>query len=253
MKSYKKFGPVSITESGEYESIKSMGPLTIKAPDVKAESIKSMGPAVLKSELKAEKISIHGPCSGEGSISVGEFKINGPFKFAGDISIEGIGKINGPCNVAGSFSGNNETLLSINGPLNFESITGFNKVKINGPTTGFSINDVELLFINGKTIVEEINVSGKATISLGRGETVIKNVIGGDIEIGVLNDNNSFFGRLFKGNENKPDVCVAIIDEIHSDGIVELDNVKVKKVVAKELYAGENTEIGEFVETSEKD
>ena len=249
---YNKFGPVSISESGNYDSIKSMGPLTINAPAVTAESIKAMGPASLKSTLEADKININGPGSGEGSIKVGTFKINGPFKYAGDISIKDAGKINGPCKVTGSFTGNSEVKFTINGPLEFQHMSDFNYIKVNGPTTGFSIKNVGTLGINGKVQLEEIEVSEQVTINLGKGETVIKSIKGGNIEIGILEDTNSFFGRLFKNVVSEDSkVRVGIIESIESNGVVELDNVKVKKVIAKELFAGENTEIGEFIELTE--
>ena len=128
----------------------------------------------------------------------------------------------------------------------------FHSIKVNGPTNGFSIKSVANLSIRGKTVLEEIEVSEKLTISLGKGETVIKTIKGGNVEIGILDEDNTFLGRLFKhGDFDDSKVRVGLIEEIHSDGVVELDNVKVKKVVAKELYAGENTEIGEFLEIKE--
>lgn len=248
MKSMKKFGPVSITETGEYSSIKSMGPLTIKVPDeeVKAESVKSLGPAVLKTHLNVEKISVNGPCTGEGTIMANIMKVNGPVKYSGNINVSEVGKINGPCVVSGSIIGKEKAILTINGPLEFSSITDFLTLKINGPTTGLAITNAGVVKIRGKVVLDKIQVRDNLTISLGKGETVIKSITGGDVEIGILEEHSGFFGKMFKERANEP--RIAFIEEIHSTGKVELDNVKVKKVTAKELYAGENTEIGEFIE-----
>lgn len=242
MKSLKKFGPVSVSESGQYDVIKSIGPLTISAPAVTANVIKSQGPAVIQSTLEVEDFSINGPATGSGKIKVVNFKVNGPLKFQGDIDISHQGKLNGPCNLDGSFSGNSEVEFKINGPCTFKTMTDFSYVKINGPTSGIRIKGINILYINGKTIVEEIQVEEKLTINLGRGESVIKTITGSNIEIGQLNE--SFTSKFFSRGEQG----IAVIEEINSNGIVELDNVRVKKIIAKELYAGENTEIGEFVE-----
>jgi cytoskeletal protein CcmA (bactofilin family) len=220
-----------------------MGPLTIMAPAVTVNSVKAMGPAHIESTIEVNDLNINGPVTGSGKIIGSHVRINGPIKFSGDIEIDTTGKINGPTNIDGQFIGKEDVDFKINGPLNIQSMHDFGKVKINGPTSALKLTNFRQLEINGKTVADEIQVTESLTISLGRGETVIKKITGGDIEIGQLHDN--FFNKIFSG---KGSPGVGIIDEIESNGKVELDNVKVKKVIARELYAGENTEIGEYVE-----
>ena len=240
-KSIKKLGPAVISESGEYDSIKSMGPLTVNAPAITANSISAMGPAQL---VEAEEMKVQGPISGSGKLAISNLNINGPVKFSGDVTLSDSCKINGPVNLEGSITGNTEVTMKINGPLTADFIKEFSNVKINGPVETDSLTDIANLKINGKVQTNEISVSEGLVISLNSGESVIGKITGGRIEIGQDTKNN-FFKNFFV-KLNKPGY--AVIDEINSDGVVELDHVKVKKVVARELFAGEETEIGEYVE-----
>ena len=244
-KSFKKMGPAVITESGEYDSIKSMGPMSISAPAITANSLSAMGPATIQSStVEVDEMKIQGPLTGSGSLKIANLKINGPVKFTGDIMLSDSGKINGPINLEGSLTGNSEVDLKINGPLGVDSVKDFNGVKVNGPVEADSLTNITTLKINGKVTTEEISVSEDLIISLNSGESVIGKITGNRIEIGQ-NTENSFFGKFFLKINNPG---FATIDEIHSDGTVELDHVKVKKVVARELFAGDETEIGEYIE-----
>lgn len=244
-KSIKKTGPAVVTESGEYDSIKSIGPLTVNAPAITASSIKAMGPATFhESAVEVQEMTIQGPFTGSGNLTVENLHVNGPIKYKGDVTISESGKINGPITLEGSMTGNTEVELKINGPLEAEHIKEAKTVKINGQVETISLVNIGSLKINGKVEVDEIQVSEELTISLNSGESHIKKVSGGRIEIG-LNTKTDFFNNFFS-KLNKPGT--AIIDEINSNGVVELDHVKVKKVIARELYAGEETEIGEYIE-----
>ncbi len=243
--SINKIGPAVISESGEYDSIKSMGPMTINAPAITANSIKAMGPAnIVNSTIEAESIKIEGPVTGSGKLTIGDFKVNGPIKFTGDVVISDNCKINGPMNLEGNLSGNSEVDLKINGPLDTQGIKDFKNTKINGPVQADSLTDITTLKINGKVRTNEISVSEELVISLNSGESEIGKITGGHIEIGQ--DTKEGFFKNFFIKLNKPGT--AIIDEIVSDGTVELDHVKVKKVTARELFAGDDTEIGEYIE-----
>ncbi len=244
-KSIKKLGPAVINESGEYDTIKSMGPLTVSAPAITASSVKAMGPAQISdSTIEAEELNVQGPVTGSGKLAIGNLKVNGPIKFAGDIELSDSGRINGPVNLDGSISGNTETDLKINGPFNSQSVREFKNVKINGPVEADFLKNIANLKINGKVSTDEISVSEELVISLNSGESVIGKISGGRIEIGV-DPKQSFFKNFFT-KLNKPGY--AVIDEIVSDGTVELDHVQVKKVTARELFAGDETEIGEYIE-----
>jgi cytoskeletal protein CcmA (bactofilin family) len=244
-KSIKKLGPAVISESGEYDSIKSMGPLTINAPAVTAESVNAMGPASINSTLDVQEMKINGPLTGSGKGTFGNLNVNGPVKFEGEFVFNESGKINGPIQLDGNLTGNSEAVLKINGPLESISVTDFKKVKINGPIKTTKLTHIATLKINGKVETDEIEVSEELIISLKSGESIIKKVTGGRIEIGQKTESSNFFKNFFS-KMGKPGT--AVIDEIYSNGTVELDNVSVKKVVARELFAGENTEIGEYVE-----
>ena len=96
-KSIKKTGPAVVTESGEYDSIKSMGPLTVNAPAITASSIKAMGPATFhESAVEVQDMTIQGPFTGSGSLTVENLHVNGPINYAGEVIISESGKINGP-------------------------------------------------------------------------------------------------------------------------------------------------------------
>ena len=244
-KSIKKVGPAVISESGEFDSIISMGPLTVNAPAITATTISALGPAILHdSAVEAQEMKVQGPVSGSGTLTVENLKINGPMKFSGDVTISETLKINGPINLEGSITGNTEVEIKVNGPLDSENIKEAKVVKINGPVNSNSITNIGSLKINGKVEVEEIQVSEELVISLNSGESKIGKISGGRVEIGV-DPKSDFFKNFFK-KFNKPGT--AVIDEIKSDGVVELDHVKVNKVIARELYAGEETEIGEYNE-----
>lgn len=244
-KSINKMGPAVVSESGEYETVKAMGPLTINAPAITANNIKAMGPAnFVDSTVEAENMKIQGPISGSGKLTIGDFHVNGPIKFSGEVIINEICKINGPVNLQGNFSGNSEVDVKINGPLNIQDIKDFKNVKINGPVQADSLTNITTLKINGKVQAEEISVSEGLVISLNSGESVIGKITGGRIEIGQ--DTKEGFFKNFFIKLNKPGT--AVIDEIISDGTVELDHVNVKKVTARELFAGDDTEIGEYIE-----
>lgn len=245
-KSIKKLGPAVISESGEYDSIKSMGPMTIEAPAVTANSLSAMGPATIEdSNLEIQEMKVQGPVTGSGSLTIGSLNINGPVKFSGDVVLSDAGKINGPIELEGSISGNTEVSLKINGPFVADSVKEFDKVKINGPVEAQSLTNITNLKINGKVTSDEISVSDELIISLNSGETKIGKITGGNrVEIGQRTGDGFFKNFFIK--LNKPGY--AIIDEINSTGTVELDHVKVNKVIAKELFAGEETEIGEYIE-----
>ena len=244
-KSIKKLGPAVINESGEYDTIKSMGPLSVTAPAITAKSINAMGPAqLIDATIEAEEMKIQGPISGSGKLTIANLKVNGPIKFSGDLLLSDSCKINGPVDLEGSMTGNTEVTMKINGPLNTDFIKEFSNVKINGPVETDSLTNINNLKINGKVQTNEISVSEELIISLNSGESVIGKITGGRVEIGQ-DTKNSFFKNFFT-KLKKPGY--AVIDEINSDGTVELDHVKVKKVVARELFAGEETEIGEYVE-----
>lgn len=245
-KSIKKMGPAVISESGEYDSIKSMGPMTVTAPAITANSLSAMGPATIKdSTIEAQEMKIQGPVSGSGTLTIEELKINGPVKFSGDVIVSDTCKINGPVTLDGNITGNTEVEIKINGPLEADNIKDAKITKINGPVHANSITNIDSLKINGKVEVDEIQVSDELIISLNSGESHIKKIsAGGRVEIGT--DPKSNFFKNFFLKLNKPGT--AVIDEITSDGVVELDHVKVNKVIARELYAGEETEIGEYIE-----
>ena len=244
-KSIKKLGPAIVSESGEYDSIKSMGPMTISAPAVTARSVSAMGPAVIsESNLEVEQMKIHGPFTGSGKLTVGTFNVNGPIKLTGDIDVSDTCKINGPLVLNGSLSGNTEVEVKINGPVEADRLKDFKRVKINGPVKTESLTNIDTLKINGKVTADEISVSEELIISLNSGETNIKKITGGRVEIGQ--DPKEGFFKNFFIKMNKPGS--AVIDEIISDDTVELDHVKVNKVTARELFAGEETEIGEYIE-----
>lgn len=244
-KSIKKLGPAQISESGEYDEIKAMGPLLINAPAITATSVKAMGPAQIEdSTIETESLKVQGPINGSGKLVASEFNINGPIKFSGDIEISDVCKINGPVQLDGEITGNTEAELKINGPLELDNLKEFRAAKINGPVKAESLTNIANLKINGKVTAKEILVSEELVISLNSGETTIDKVTGGRIEIGQ--DTKSGFFKNFFTKLNKPGT--AVIDEIVSDGTVELDHVKVKKVTARELFAGEETEIGEYIE-----
>lgn len=244
-KSIKKMGPAVISESGEYDSIKAMGPMSISAPAITANSLTAMGPATIQdSTIEVDEMKIQGPVTGSGSLSVAKLNINGPVKFEGNITLSEAGKVNGPISLGGSISGNTEVSFKVNGPLEAKIVQEFDKVKINGPVKSNLMTNISSLKINGKVEAEEISVSEELVISLNSGESVIEKITGGRIEIGQNMENN-FFGKFFL-KLNKPGT--ATINEIHSNGTVELDHVKVNKVVARELFAGDDTEIGEYVE-----
>ena len=244
-KSIKKLGPAIVSESGEYDSIKSMGPMTISAPAVTARKVSAMGPAVINdTTLEVEELKIHGPFTGSGKLTVATFNVNGPIKLTGDIDISDTCKINGPLVLNGSLSGNTEVEVKINGPVEADRLQDFKRVKINGPVKTESLTNIDTLKINGKVTADEISVSEELIISLNSGETNIKKITGGRIEIGQ--DTKEGFFKNFFIKMNKPGF--AVIDTIVSDGTVELDHVKVNKVTARELFAGEETEIGEYIE-----
>ena len=244
-KSIKKMGPAVISDSGEYDTIKAMGPLTVNAPAITVNSISAMGPASFQDvTVEAQNMKIQGPISGSGKLEVGELHVNGPIKFSGDLILSEVGKINGPLNLKGSITGNSEVDFKVNGPLNADQLNEFKNVKINGPVEAESLTNINVLKINGKVNAREIQVSEELIISLNSGESTIGKVTGGHIEIGQ--DTKEGFFKNFFSKLNKPGN--AVIDEIISDGTVELDHVKVKKVTARELFAGDETEIGEYIE-----
>lgn len=244
-KSIKKMGPAVISDSGEYETIKAMGPLTVNAPAITVNSLSAMGPASFHdATIEAQAMKVQGPISGSGKLEIGDLHVNGPIKFSGEVVISEACKVNGPVNLNGPISGNTEVDLKINGPFSADSVKEFMNVKINGPVEAESLTNINVLKINGKVNSNEIQVSEELIISLNSGESTIGKVTGGRIEIGQDTKQgffNNFFSKL-----NKPGN--AVIDEIISDGTVELDHVKVKKVTARELFAGDETEIGEYIE-----
>lgn len=225
-KNLRKLGPLVITDSGPYGTIRGLGPVKAKVSDLTADHIKVDGPLFLNN-VTAIKLSVNGPSKFK-IANFGTIKVNGPIS-AQEMVIDDKGSFNGPVSIP-LIKGNTETIIKINGPLIADRV-----------------ENIKSLAVVGKVVSDIISVEDELIINLKLNTTEIKRIEANNVEIGRLTKNKvSFFGKIL--SRASKDAGTAIIDEIYARGVVELDNVQVRKITAKEVFAGENVEIGEFIE-----
>ncbi|HKZ42244.1 MAG TPA: hypothetical protein VJ044_14875 [Candidatus Hodarchaeales archaeon] len=258
-----KFGPTSLNESGDYGTITSHGPFVASA-DFTVEVIKVNGPGKLGGSVKIlESGKFNGPLVVDGDFTGNFVKVNGPMKIGGIIAIEEQLKVNGPSS-GEVLTGESNAEATFNGPVVFGAISSISKIIVHGPIQAKKISDVSTARLEGRVEVEAIEDVDSLKISLTddkSGITRIGTISAGEIEIGRDLDDPDFHGihgfefRLFKGAFKKRitrDEGYAEIAEIRAKGKVELDHVKVDRVFAKELFVGEETEVGEFIEVKDE-
>lgn len=237
-----------VKEGGDYHTVRSNGPMTAKVAFT-AQNLRANGPFSAADSVSAGEANFNGPAKIKGSASFGKVKFNGPAKIQGDLTIAEAVKVNGPLVLTGGLTATPEVDFKINGPYKGMFLTEAGYVKVNGPVNCGTVTNLRGLTVNGPVVADTVEVAEKLTIELGTGDTEIGMVKATDVEVGFNlsgNENRGILGSFFRLVKSEPGF--GVIDEIHATGVVELDNVKVGKVVARELYAGENTEIGEFVE-----
>jgi hypothetical protein len=248
-----KFGPVELNEPGEYGSIKSNGPFTANE-SFSVDDLKVNGPTTANYDAKIENGRINGPASFNGNLIVNSFlRVNGPLDIDGNLDIFGDTKVNGPLEADNLTSSNNEGTVSCNGPVETSSVTGLEKVLIRGVLKTNFVDSVSSLKVSGRVKTESIKV-GELKILLHNKKTAIGKIEAESVEIGIeiddddlhINSKIGIFDRLIRRAISK-EPGYAEIDEIRCSGTVELDHVKVNKVYAKELFVGEETEVGEFI------
>lgn len=223
-----KKGPLTISNPGPFGSIKGFGPVSATT-HFTADSLKVYGPFGSSGDVSVIEADIKGPMEIEGSGTFDIIKIYGPVEIHDNLQINDKGTFNGPINVK-SITGTTETIIRINGVLETDEVANIRTLHVVGVATAESISTDDEIVINLKREITKIQMIKSTNVEIGR-------------ETKVGGHESRFFGRFMKSKG------FAEIDEIHATGIVELDNVKVNKVYAKEVFAGENVEIGEFIET----
>ncbi|MHA2366671.1 MAG: hypothetical protein ACXAC7_22150 [Candidatus Hodarchaeales archaeon] len=210
------FGGINITESGDYGKISTNGSIKANVP------------------FSVERLSVNGSVHSSDEVSVEKLSINGK-TIVGALNIQEKATFNGKVKT-NRVSANKEAKLVFNGKIITPEFSGGETIKINGHTEIDSISDAQNLKINGRVISESIEVK-ELVIDIKNSESKIGLIKADNVEIGV--DLNRDYTR-HKG--------FAEINEIQATGKVEIDHCKVNKVIAKELFAGEAVEIGEFIE-----
>ncbi|MHA2366670.1 MAG: hypothetical protein ACXAC7_22145 [Candidatus Hodarchaeales archaeon] len=250
----KSFGPLRIKEEGDYGTVSAFGPCKATVP-FSADVIKVQGPFVANDDVSADVIKVNGPAVIEGVANFDKLKFNGPGTIRGRLEVNEKASVNGPLTVDESITGTSETLVKINGPLKTTHLSDADKVTINGPVNVETIQNVKTLKIKGQTRADSIQVDEKVSIDLKINVSEIKSIKAKNVEIGqnlTSPGGKGFLGKVFRGAFDRS-TGTAVIDEIHATGTVELDNVTVNKIIAKEVFAGDNTEIGEFIEITEEE
>lgn len=214
---------VVITEKDSYGRIKANGPF-LSEVTFDFEELKVNGSAKIEEDASGADIKINGKCTVEARLTVERLKINGTFNGT-ELEIFDYGKINGKTSA--------------------ERIVGPGDLKINGKCFCDSITNIGSLKINGGGEVEHIEAK-EIVINIGSDSSFGKIKAEGHIYIGHGEEHHlgqRFFRKLISEHKG-----IAEIEEIQTRGIVELDHCKVEKVYAKELFIGEECEIGEFIE-----
>ncbi len=256
--SLKSFGPLVISESGEYERMTCHGPMSIKA-SLRADVVKVNGP--LKNtaqEVCIDNLKVNGPLKSSGSLITSEIKVNGPTNITGRLIVKDQGKLNGPLTCSDEVRLEETAMFKVNGPTKVSRIVGGDDVILNGPVFMEEIRDVNSLEIRGGA-EGGIITAQEVYIDVGhdRGEARLKKIEAENVVIEQSLDrlDINFGGKMLKkvfrrvsGSELRSDDSIQIVDEIVASGKVLLSHARVKKVVARELELGENAEVEEFLE-----
>lgn len=248
-----KNGKLIIEKTGHYGNIIASGKL-IADTSFSANILRVNGKMSASSDIEAKEVSIIGKAEINGDFIADHVNIEGKIEVNNKFIVHSSARVTGKVEISESLSGDSEaTEFNLTGKLESPSITNFNSISIIGAVETENIKQVKNLKINGEINAEDVSVS-EITINLS-GESQISKLYADKVEIGrninnIGRKNVSVFGFNFNFKSNSGFIE---IDEIHCTGIVELDHVNVNKVYAKELYAGEETEIGEFIEIVEKE
>ena len=250
-----KFGPTTLSDSGDYGSITSNGPFTANE-SFTVDILKINGPASVFHDAVIENGKINGPAVFRSDVTVNNsLKVNGPLKIDGKLLIVDRVRVNGPVTSTNSIFGKENGKITVNGPLSAEKIANLEQVFIRGLLVAEQVDEVEKLKVNGRVEVSTIK-AGDVRILLTGKTSIIGTIEANQVEIGTELDDeffirsNGIIGKVVKRFALN-DPGYAEIDEIRSAGTVEIDHVKVNKVYAKELFVGEDTEVGEFIELKE--
>ena len=251
-----KFGPAILTEPGDYGTITANGPFTAQE-SFTVESLKVNGPVMVSHDAVIENGKVNGPATFRNNVTIKDtLKINGPLTIDGEFLILDRVKVNGPLKCENNISGKDTGKITVNGPLSSEKVSNLEQVYVRGPLKANQVDQVEKLKVSGRLEVPTIKAND-IRILLSGNTSIIGSIEADQVEIGTELDDEFFvrsksliIGKLIKKFTQK-EPGYAEIDEIRTTGIVEIDHVKVKKVYAKELFVGEETEVGEFIELKE--
>lgn len=239
-RSIKSMKSVKIDEEGDYGSISAMGSITGVVPFT-ADEIKANGTLRIIRVAEIQECRVNGSFKAEEQVTLGTATINGSTK-AVSLTVGSKARFNGSTTIERSVEGSEDTSLVFNGSLTSPVIRNVGNLTVNGKSRVARFENLGSLTGNGSVEAELIEVRGKVTLEVGSSESTIGLIQAADVEVGhnLNGTRTSMFGRSPPGQ--------ASIDEIRATGKVELDHVRVKKVVARELFVGEDTEVGEFVE-----
>lgn len=236
----KTLGGIKITDEQDYGTIATTG--GVKATvSFAVDTISVNGSLKCERDATLRSGSVNGAAKVVGNLELGKTVINGGLNTA-FLHVTNSAIVNGSCEVQGGIQLDPEAKLNVNGKVKTSTITGGKLLRLVGLLDIQEISEVTDLDIIGVLEGRTLSASGNITFDVRKQESSLVTIRATNVEVGYdLSDQEV---EVFKRDQ----AGHLVVEEIHATGKVELDHCTVAKVYAKELYAGDDVSIGEFIE-----